>query len=120
MSKISPTLLPAKPLISAASALAPSSAAGIQVGFGAPWPWVEVSLPLPRPFRFSETVMELSSVCITRPMMVFSDHRCRFTERAKLTGWAAAVSAYVSQRGARPPPGICCTESAPIALEPLP
>ncbi len=80
-------------MISAARALAPSSAAGIQVGFGSPWPWAEVSFPLPMPFCLSETVMELSSDCITRPMMVFSDHRCRFIERAKLTGWVAAVRA---------------------------
>ncbi len=86
MSKISPALLPAKPLISSASACAPFSAAGIQVGLGAPWPWREVSVPLPRPFSFSETVIELSRDCITRPMIVFSDHRCWFIERPKVTG----------------------------------
>ncbi len=45
----SPTLLPAKPLISAASAEAASVAALICLGFGAPCPCRAVSRPLPTP-----------------------------------------------------------------------
>ncbi len=91
MSKISPTVLPAKPLISSASAWAPCSAAGIQVGLGAPWPWPEVSRSLPSGPFFSETVIELSSDCITRPMIVFSDQPRWFIERAKVTGWSTEL-----------------------------
>ncbi len=86
----SPTLEPAKPLISAASAEAPSVAALICLGLGAPWPWRAVSRPLPTPVGFRCVVRELSRDCMTRPMMVRSDHLRLDSERRTSSGCLAA------------------------------
>ncbi len=86
----SPTLEPAKPLISAASADALSVAALICFGLGAPWPWRAVSRPRPAPDGFRYVVRELSSDCITRPMMVRSDQRRLDRERSTSQGCFAA------------------------------
>ncbi len=86
----SPTLEPAKPLISAASAEAPSVAALICLGLGEPWPWRAVSRPLPTPVGLRWVVRELSRDCITRPMMVRSDHLRLESERSTSRGCLAA------------------------------
>ena len=116
----SPTLLPGKPLISSARALAASEAALICLGLGAPCPWRAVSSPLPVPFGFRYVVRELSSDCMTSPMMVRSDHRRLDSERTISRGWRAA---FASQASAREPPSAYGTwrmYRPPMELEPLP
>src|SRR5690606_5176201 len=107
----SPTLEPAKPLISAASADAPSVAALICLGLGAPCPWRAVSSPLPTPDGLSFVVRELSSDCITRAMMVRSDARgCR-------AAWPGQPSARAAPERRRAY-GAWRMDGAPIELEP--
>src|SRR5690606_826263 len=117
----SPTLEPAQPLISAASADAPSVAALICLGLGAPCTWRAVSSPLPTPDGLSFVVRELSSDCITRAMMVRSDQRRLDSERTISRGCRAALPSQPSTRAAPEPRrayGTWRMDRAPIELEP--
>lgn len=116
----SPTFEPAKPLMSAAIAAAPSEAALICLGLGAPWPWRAVSRPLPTPSGFRYVVRELSSDCITRPMMVRSDQWWLERERRTRRGWRAAFRSQASTRDEPSAYGTWRMERPPIELEPLP
>src|ERR1044072_2479758 len=111
---------PAKPLISAAIADAPSVAALICLGLGAPWPCTAVSRPLPTPSCFRCVVSELSRDCMTRPMMVFSDQRRLESERA---GRVGCLTRSASQPATREEPSAYGTwriDRPPIEFEPLP
>src|SRR5690242_8419077 len=110
----SPTLLPAKPLISAASAEAAWVAALICLGLGAPWPWRAVSRPLPTPSGLRYVVRELSSDCITRPMIVRSDQRRLERERATRRGCLAAFASQASTREEPSAYGTWRIDSPPI------
>ncbi len=85
-------LLPAKPLISSASRVAACVASSIWTGLGAPWPWRAVSRPFPIPPGLRYVVSELSSDCMTRPMMVRSDQRRLESERASCIGCFAVLA----------------------------
>src|ERR1044072_8606458 len=111
---------PAKPLISAAIADAPSVAALICLGLGAPWPCTAVSRPLPTPSGFRCVVSELSRDCMTRPMMVRSDQRRLDRERAIRVGWFTALTSQPATRDDFSAYGTCRMERPPIAFEPLP
>ncbi len=114
----SPTLLPGKPLISSASRLAARVASSICTGLGAPCPWRAVSRPLPRPPGLRYVVSELSSDCMTRPMMVRSDQRRLDSERTSCPGCFAVRANQARTRCLLY--GTWRTVRKPMALEPRP
>src|SRR5690349_10061705 len=116
----SPTLEPAKPLISAASAEAPSVAALICLGLGAPCPCRAVSSPRPIPDGFTYVVRELSRDCITRPMMVRSDQRRLDSERSTRSGCFAAFASHPATLDEPSAYGTWRMDRPPMAFEPLP
>src|SRR3954464_13425699 len=116
----SPTLEPAKPLMSAAIAEAASEAALICLGLGEPWPWRAVSRPLPTPSGFRYVVRELSSDCMTRPMMVFSDQRRLGRDSRPSSGGRPAFRTQASARDEPSAYGTWRMDRLPIELEPLP
>src|SRR4051794_38743084 len=116
----SPTLQPAKPLMSAAIAEAASEAALICLGLGEPWPWRAVSRPLPTPSGFRYVVRELSSDCMTRPMMVFSDQRRLERGRRTSTGGRAAFPRPGLTPDGAPGDGPRGVDRPPPAVEALP
>ena len=77
-------------------------------------------VPLPTPSGFRYVVRELSSDCITRPMMVFSDQRRLERERSTRTGWRAAFASQPMTLDDPSAYGTCRMERLPIELEPLP